>query len=268
MKHQDVINWKINQLNQTCEQPLTAEMNDYITAHPELAEELSLIEQFWQTEPPLSERPAASVRTHFYTMLADEKQNLKLKQKNRINTWFDTVIDWFTLPRLAQSFALLAVFTLGLSINDVEVIDPQDSSIAALQQEVASLSSLVAMSMLNRSSASERLSGVSFSLKAGLADPNLTSTLLALLENDGSTAVRLAVINAFAQSKIESRIEDNLISLTVNEKNPLVQIALCRLLFSTGSQNAQSTLNSRLNTINLNQDVSQYLLQINAKNRI
>jgi len=262
MNHQDVIEWKICQLakGNTDNSEMDDEMLNYLAAHTDLQEELVFTETFYTHQPVSIEPPTAELRQSFYQML----------DKHTGKTPFMTAIKrWLAPNPIPQFVALAAVFYLGFSLNSDELLTDQVASnstdrFLTLENEVSSLTSLVAIAMLQKSSASERLTGVAYSKRSGLDDPKLNQTMIELLQTDSSTAVRLAIVNALEQSGGVLQNETILSEIALSDTNPLVQMELFRLLLTQGSSEATRKLLRELDSIELNQDVKKFIQNIKS----
>ena len=202
----------------------------------------------------------------------------KVTKQKAQRSIFSTLRNWFMvnpIKPIAQFAALGLVFSLGFNANknDNNIVSEDDNltastGIANLQQEVSSLSAMLALSMLDRSSAAERLTGVAYSQQTDLTNPLLMETLLSTLENDRSTAVKLAIINTLNHLPNISGQESQLLALTIKENNTLVKIELCGLLLNVGSEVTKNQLLKTLNASELNPDVADFLKKINAISHI
>lgn len=260
MIHQDVIEWKISQLvkGKSDNSEMSAQMSDYVAAHVDLQDELVFTETFYMQNPTPIEPPSAKLRQNFYQMLD--------KHSNK-TPWAEAFKRWLAPNPFPQFVALAAVFYLGFSLNSEELQSEQALSsptgrLVSLEKEVSSLTSLIAIAMLQKSSASERLTGVAYSKRTGLDDPKLNQTMIELLQTDSSTAVRLAIVNALEQSNGVAQNETVLSEIALSDSNPLVQMELLKLLLTQGSSAATSKLLSELDRIELNQDVKQFIQKI------
>ena len=163
------------------------------------------------------------------------------------------------------------MFVLGLNANNsgTNVDDiAANAGIENLQQEVSSLSAMLALSMLDKSSAAERLTGVAYSQQTDLTDPLLMKTLMSTLEYDRSTAVKLAIINTLNHLPDISEQESQILAFAIKENNTLVKIELCSLLLNIGSQETKNELLKTLNESELNPDMADFLKRINAISHI
>jgi hypothetical protein len=284
MNHQTIIDWKLSSINKdaTAELILTGEMKQYIKANPELVEELAFIDAFWQQDS--KELPSNELDKRFYKMLLQAQtaqQNIEtnhvVEQPRQISI-FTTVKNWLSansIKPFAQFATLGLVFFLGFNANqNSHDTGQQRQNLAAnngienLQQEVSSLSAMLALSMLDKSSAAERLTGVAYSQQTDLTDPLLMKTLMSTLEHDRSTAVKLAIINTLNHLPDISEQESQLLAFAVKENNTLVKIELCSLLLNIGSDTTKNQLLRTLNDSDLNPDMADFLQRINAISHI
>ncbi len=280
MNHQTIIDWKLSSISNgvTAELILTDEMQQYIEANPELVKELAFIDAFWQQDS--QELPSSELDKRFYKMLLQAQtaqQNIETNQvvkQPQQSSIFTGVKNWLSASSIkpfAQFATVGLVFVLGFNANNsVTNVDDiaANMGIEKLQQEVSSLSAMLALSMLEKSSAAERLTGVAYSQETDLTNPMLMKTLMSTLENDRSTAVKLAIINTFSALPDISVQESGLIALALKEDNTLVKIELCSLLLNVGTQQTKSRLLTQLNESELTTDMAEFLKKVNAISHI
>lgn len=280
MNHQTIIDWKLSSISNgvTAELILTDEMQQYIEANPELVKELAFIDAFWQQDS--QELPSSELDKRFYKMLLQAQtaqQNIETNQvvkQPQQSSIFTGVKNWLSASSIkpfAQFATVGLVFVLGFNANNsVTNVDDiaANMGIEKLQQEVSSLSAMLALSMLEKSSAAERLTGVAYSQETDLTNPMLMKTLMSTLENDRSTAVKLAIINTFSSLPDISVQESGLIALALKEDNTLVKIELCSLLLNVGTQQTKSRLLTQLNESELTPDMAEFLKKVNAISHI
>ncbi len=269
MKNQEIIDWKIASLANNVSSELSAEMQSYLNGNSQLQEELLFIEQFWTNDIKLSVMPSDKLDANFYQMLsrAQSAQHETTLQQNehrspeekRPLSLIGTVKRWLMPKPIAQFATLTLVFVLGLNVNQASNNDRNNATYSGLQQDISSLTTVLAMSMLQKDSASERLSGVAYSRQTDLSNPLLLEQLIALLARDKSTSVRLAIINSLEQLKSFASSEQQLLTLAIQEKNLLVQIELCRLLLNYGSVDIKKSLTEQTNQQLLKPEVREFI---------
>lgn len=202
----------------------------------EVEHELSFIADFWQATGTDDQiQPSAQVRSRFYQMLEQQKQ-----LSPQAPSLWQSISQWFTaksrVMQPAFQFALVCiVFMAGMGAQNLIQSD-DNSAVVALENQVEELNIMVALSLLQKSSASERLSGVAYSSRGGELTEALVTELLKLLESDKSTAVRLAIIEALSDYAMIGIIEEQILAALLKQDNVLVQIQLVELLKNHGSQ--------------------------------
>jgi len=284
MNHQTIIDLKLSTINKgvSAELILNDEMQQYIEANPELVKELAFIDAFWQQDS--QELPSNELDKRFYKMLLQAQTAQQSIETNQVvnqpqqNSIFTGVKNWLSASSIkpfAQFATLALVFFLGFNANQTSNgVSQQKQNLAAntgienLQQEVSSLSAMLALSMLDKSSAAERLTGVAYSQQTDLTDPLLMKTLMSTLEHDRSTAVKLAIINTLNHLPDISEHESQILAFAIKENNTLVKIELCSLLLNIGSQATKNELLKTLNESELNPDMADFLQRINAISHI
>ena len=269
MKNQTIIDWKIASLANNDNIDLSEEMQSYLKGNKQLQEELLFIEHFWTNDVKPLVMPSDKLDANFYQMLsrAQSTQQVKIPQQSDIryssqkqpSSLIDNVKSWLMPTPVAQFATLALVFTLGFNLNQSPSNEKNNQQYSGLQQEVSSLKTILAMSMLQKDSASERLSGVAYSRQTDLSNPLLVEQLIALLARDKSTAVRLAIINSLGELKSFGSSEQQLFTLATQEENLLVQIELCRLLLNYGSVEVKDLLTEQANQQQLKPEVQAFI---------
>jgi len=278
MDHKDVLDWKINSLanrvDDNTEIQLMTEMEAYIAKHPELTQELAFIEQFWQNKTLKMEQPSSQLDANFYQMLStaqavqhttsDTTKDITQEKTANIQdtkmSFFDKIQLWFSPRPLVQFATLGFVFVVGFNLSSPKTSQNQELAFNGLKKEVSSLSTMLAVSMLQKNSASERLTGVAYSKQSDLTNPILLQQLIDLIEHDKSTAVRLAIIKTLNTSTLTTSSEQRLLAITEVEPNVMVQIELYRLLLSNGNSHTRKLLTEKINQQKVKPEVRNFLL--------
>lgn len=279
MQNQKIIDWKIASLANDDHSELSEEMQSYLKENKALQDELLFIEQFWTTDIKPLVMPSDKVDANFYQMLSKAQstqqhstqqhsvQQAITPQHSGYNpssqeqplSLLEKVKSWFLPTSIAQFATLSLVFVLGFNVNQGPNKDKNNGAYNGLQQEVSSLTAMLAMSMLQKDSASERLSGVAYSRKTDLSNPLLVEQLINLLARDKSTSVRLAIINSLGQLTSFGSSEQQLFTMAIHEENLLVQIELCRLLLNYGSVDIKNLLAKKENQQLLKPETREFI---------
>jgi len=272
MTFEQVIDWKLATLTEGADSHMTAEMAEYVNQHPELQQELEFIEAFYADSAVSNKTPSASMDAGFYQMLSkaqaavpSQMQQLNDAEQTNNTSWVEALQSWLWSPRPVAQFAALAlVFAVGFNANQ----GPQNGGapeLASLQQQVSSLNTMLALNLMDKSSASERLSGVAYSRESDLSDPLLQQKLTDLIQNDSSTSVRLAVLNRLSQLSDLSPYTEILLALTADNNNALIQFAAVRILLNSADKDIQQKLQTLAADERLNPDIRQLISNRNAQ---
>ena len=139
--------------------------------------------------------------------------------------------------RPAMAVVMLLV---GVALGTLVDRSAQRSEITALRQEMQSTRGLVALSLLQQRSPSDRLQGVMWSASAGAHNPEVVTALISTLDNDPNVNVRLAAADALAASLDVLEVRDAMLASLERQTSPLVQIALIDALAQAGEPRARS----------------------------
>ncbi|HXM17081.1 MAG TPA: zf-HC2 domain-containing protein [Candidatus Eremiobacteraceae bacterium] len=168
-------------------------------------------------------------------------------------------LEWLRTPfaAVAWSAALLLIgLYAGTHISNRTTPAPSDE-LASLHAEVTSMRQLVALSMLQQQSASERLQGVSWSNREDHLDPQVQSALMRTLRSDGSVDVRLAALDALSRHAAQPLVRKNVLDALQEQQSPLVQVAMIDQLTEWRDPGAAQRLRLLEQTPNLNPAVKQ-----------
>ena len=168
-------------------------------------------------------------------------------------------LEWLRSPMgaVAWSAALLIIgLFVGTQIGN-RTTPAHSDEIASLHAEVTSMRQLVALSMLQQSSASERLQGVSWSNREDHLDPQVQSALMHTLRYDGSVDVRLAALDALSRHAAQPQVRNGVLEALPEQQSPLVQVAMIDQLTEWRDPDAAQHLRKFEQTPNLNPAVKQ-----------
>jgi hypothetical protein len=232
---------------------------DHLAGCPACAAEAEELATTWQSLGSLpGEEPPPAVAVRFQSFLAAavaEARRPKPTLAERL------AFLWPRQPALQAALVALALIggfalgNLGKSGGDREV--------AELRQEVRSLNHMVALSLLERDSASERLRGVSLTESSASADrgsdPALLDALLDAVRNDPSVNVRLAAIDAIASRAGRAPVRRQLLAAFAAESSPLVQAAIADTVLAADGAEARRDLAQAIHGAKLDPKLQDYL---------
>ncbi len=186
--------------------------------------------------PP--DEPGGAVRERFYETLSAYREGARTPATPRA-TWSPL------LARIAAGIALVAGGAgIGYSLRSNQT---SINEIAQLRGEVGNMRQLVTLSLLQQQSASERLRGVSWAVRAEPSDTEVFDALLAAVNHDSNVNVRLAAVDAlrpFAANRATSipSARSAVMQALPGQTEPIVQVALIRLLVELKDKDATQEL--------------------------
>ncbi len=195
------------------------------------------------------EEPSGKVRERFYEMLGAYRQGLAAAEPRKAHGWW----------QIAAAAALLAVgLGTGYVVRGNGPFSGQaPKEVAQLREEVASMRQLVALSLMQQQSASERLRGVSWAYQAEPSDREILEALVAAVNHDTNVNVRLAAVDALRRFSASPETRRAVLEALPSETTPLVQVALIDLLVDFKERDATGVLK----TLAANQDVNDGVRQ-------
>ena len=163
-------------------------------------EELESLDFIWSrlgTWP--EEKTPEGMRARFYGMLEGYKEGLAQPSRRwraKARVWTQ---GWSPVRLAFQSGLALVFLVVGLTAGYLLSSKGRSNvELGELRDEVHQMRQLVALSLLQQQSASERLEGVSWSSRMTSPDEKVISALLDALNYDPNTNVRLAAVDALS----------------------------------------------------------------------
>lgn len=194
------------------------------------------------------EQPSPALQSQFKAMLESyqegrwEKTSLAAEKSKAPAPMLWGLGNWRQLPAAGIVWACLFLacgYFIGRSSVPGASQDTQEK-FAAMQNELAATRRMVALSMLQQQSASQRLEGVSWSTRLPEPDPKVLGALQHTLRFDNSVDVRLAALDALSPYASRPEVRHELVDALQSQQSPLVQIAMIDLLVDLHDKNAVS----------------------------
>jgi hypothetical protein len=146
---------------------------------------------------------------------------------------------WPTRP-VWQAAVALACLLIGLLAG--ANLPRRNKEIAKLHEEIASTRDMVALSLLQQQSATERLRGVDYTGRMKTMEPEVVSALTEAVAHDPSVNVRLAAIDALSKASGSPGVLQSLTQSLPRQDSPMVQAALIDYLVEARDHKALGTL--------------------------
>ena len=238
---------------------LRPEQHQIVEQHLASCTDCTEVVALWQKLGALpEEQPSAEGKLRFEAMLHAYQTGRSEQARKGPSLW--SVFQWFRSPvgAVAWSMALLVVGAFaGVQLGTRKPVEtPPD--VAAMRSELASMRQLVALSMLQQQSASQRLEGVSWTRGEERLDPQVLNALMHTLRYDQSVDVRLAALDALSRrANTQPQLRQNVVDALQEQQSPLVQVALIDQLVEWRDHAAAQRLQQLRQSPNLNPTVRQ-----------
>lgn len=158
-------------------------------------------------------------------------------QSSRWFAWWPSQPAW----QMALAFALLIV---GVAAGRYVAGVPREMSpeMAQLKGQVEGLRQLVALSLLQAQSPSDRLRGVSFSSQITQPDSEVEQSLLRAIRHDPNVEVRLSAVDAIEKYTSDPAVRRALVDAVAVQDSAIVQCALIDLLVQVNDRDSGPAL--------------------------
>jgi hypothetical protein len=224
-----------------------AEVQKHILTCTPCREDLENLTVIWAKLGVLpEEQPGGGLRHRFYAMLEEYKDGLEAREKTArpaggLAGWRD----WLTFrrPAFAASFS---AFLLLLGIGAGWLLNggwhAGGGRLAMLSNEVQDMRQQVALSLLGKSSATERIQGIGYSASVDNPSDTTLAALIDALDNDPNPNVRLAAVDALYLFRNKPGVRESLVKSLAVQTYPLVQVALIDFLVEVREARAAEAL--------------------------
>jgi hypothetical protein len=133
----------------------------------------------------------------------------------------------------------------GASLRPVQSPQPVAQSsdeLIAVRGELMEMRQMVALSLLQNQSASDRLRGVNWSYQLQQPGEEVLSTMLDTLMHDPNMNVRLATVDALRQFGNQPIVRRGVLEALNRQESPMVQVALIGLAVDLRERESVATL--------------------------
>ena len=142
--------------------------------------------------------------------------------------------------RAAAAVALVMVgITIGFWINKNQ---QREADLQALRKEVEVTKQMMMAMLDNRQSASQRMLGATVAFNMEKPDDEIVRVLTKTMNEDPNTNVRLAALEALGKFHQQNHVRKVLIASLATQKDPIIQIALIRLMVEMKEKEAVKEL--------------------------
>lgn len=210
------------------------DVEQHLASCPDCRTESDYLQRVWTTlELIPAEAPSPALRARFYESLDAYRRGAQ-ESINEFTTPAPSptqkALVWWTRP-LFQFAAAAAMLAVGVFVGRTFEFRKDTSQLGELRGEVDHMRQLVALSLMQQQSATDRLQGVNWAYRVEKSDTEVVSALLKTVREDASVNVRLAAVDALRTfAKSSPLVRKALIQLLAKQDDPMVEIALIDLL--------------------------------------
>lgn len=192
------------------------------------------------------EQPSPALESRFKAMLESyqegrwEKTSLAAEKIKTPVPMLRGLGNWRQLPAAGIVWACLFL-ACGYFIGkhaDRGIDAVAQAQLNEMRQELGATRQMVALSMLQQQSASQRLEGVSWSTRLPEPDPKVMGALMHTVRFDNSVDVRLAALDALGRYADRPEVRRELVDVLQTTQSPMVQVALIDLLVDLHDKSA------------------------------
>lgn len=220
-----------------------AEVEKHLTECAACGEEAAL----WKNLELLpEEQPSPALESRFKAMLESyqegrwEKTSLASEKNKTPAPMLWGLGNWRQLPAAGIVWAVLFLacgYFIGKHADRASDAAAQ-SQIDEMRRELGDTRRLVALSMLQQQSASQRLEGVSWTTRLPEPDSKVMGALMHTVRFDNSVDVRLAALDALGRYADRPEVRRDLVDVLQTTQSPMVQVALIDLLVDLHDKSA------------------------------
>ncbi len=134
-------------------------------------------------------------------------------------------------PWVLRIAAAVVLVMVGVVIgNWINTTRQNNQELARLKEEVEANKKIMLAMLENQQSASQRMMGATVAYELPKADDEIVNVLVKTMNEDPNTNVRLAALEALGKFYQQPHVRKALLTALPTQKDPMVQIALIRLL--------------------------------------
>jgi Putative zinc-finger len=206
------------------------------------------LKDMWSTLGTLPEEdPSLRMRSRFYDSLREWKQRESGRRP---------AFAWLRHPAF-QAAAAALILAAGVGAGYL-VRGREISEVSQLRGEVDNMRQLVALSLMQQQSASDRLRGVSYAYRVEPDDSQVLSALLATVNHDSNVNVRLAAVDALKKFTDNPIGRNGLAQALSKQDSPLVQIAILDEIVELREKSAAPSVQALVSNQDANPEVKQH----------
>jgi hypothetical protein len=247
------------------DEPARTVLGQHLATCEECRGEADDLKRLWTTLGSLPEaEPSPELRARFHVMLEAYRHGMDNAPKQKWwQTWQSRLGRWWPRQPAWQLGFALTLMILGVVIGRFSQGVPtvpvatQAPEVAELRAELSQMRQMVAISLMQQQSASDRLKGVNWSYQLQQPGSEILTALLDALMHDPNVNVRLATVDALRQFGDQPTVRQGVIEAMARQESPMVQIALIDLAVDLREKESVPVLRKLTEDQNIDQAVRE-----------
>jgi len=235
--------------NDATNESSSAELQQHLTTCASCRAEAKEIQDLWSAMKSIATpEPEPDARKRFNLMIEAYRHGLEQSSSPGLWQGMNSWISGWWPQQPAVQFGL-AVFLLAIGLVSGGLLRSparppvqQTDAVAEMRGELMQMRQMVALSLMQQQSASDRLRGVNWSYRLQQPGQEVLSALLDTLMHDPNVNVRLATVDALRQFGDQPVVRKGVIEAMTRQESPMVQVALIGLAVDLHEKESIATL--------------------------
>jgi len=206
--------------------PAEAKLKQHLAGCAECSAEMSQLTAMWDRLADLpAPEPSQALNVRWQSTLESLVSTRRQQQwKFSLNALWPQRPVWQVTVAAA---CLVAGLVAGYSLQRGGASEKTEKTeMAALREDLTNTKQMVALSLLQQQSATDRLRGVDYTQGMRTMEPDVVSALITAVNRDPNVNVRLAAIDALSKVSSNPGVRQSLTQALNQQDSPLVQAAL------------------------------------------
>ena len=215
----DYIDGNLSEADKALAEKELGQNQEAVTLYNQLKEVMGLLDNARHVEPSFS------LRAKFERSLSEEIRSTEKKSDKEGK-------EVFLKPWVLRAAAGIILVIVGIVIGErISVQRQHEQELAAIQKKMDEQKEMLMAMLENQQSASQRVMGATVAYEMKQApDDEIVNALVNAMDEDPNTNVRLTALEALGKFYQQGHVRTKLIRSLSTQKDPVVQIALIRLL--------------------------------------
>jgi anti-sigma factor RsiW len=220
----DYIDGNLDEADRAIVEKELAQNEEAVKLHSQLKEVMSLMDNARAVEPSFS------LRMNFEKTLREEISGAEVRADTNLGR-NEAGKQVFFSPWALRIAAAVVLVMIGIVIgNKISENRRHDQELAAIKKELEDNKRMMMAMLENQQSASQRVMGATVAYEMKRPDDEIVNALVKAMDEDPSSNVRLTALEALGKFYAQGRVRSQLIKSLSTQRDPIVQIALIRLL--------------------------------------